>query len=98
MFLIGEISKSPRWHKNSQDGAVLCFTLISRETHQQRGVPVEQTEEHTIKIPENRFDQELKLGQLVCIEGKLKTTSFVDEHAIRRYRTEVIVIRANVLR
>lgn len=98
VFLVGEISRSPRWHKSGQDGAMLCFVLTTKETYQQKGQMIEQLEEHAIKIPEHRFAQELKLGQLLHIEGKLQTIAFTDEGSVRRYKTEVIVIRANVLR
>lgn len=97
VFLVGQISRTPRWHKSDQNGTVLCFVLTTLETHQQKGNKIEQTEEHIIKIPEHRLEEELKLGQLLHIEGKLQTTCFVDEQSVRRYKTEVIVNKANVL-
>ncbi len=97
VFLVGEISRQPRWHKNAQDGAMLCFALKTRDIYLQKGQPVEHTEEHTIKIPEQKLQEELQLGQLLYIEGKLKTTSFTDEQLVKRYKTEILVVKVNIL-
>jgi|GEM_PF-4877231 len=96
VFLVGEISRAPRWHKNGSDGAMLCFALMTKDSYKQNGRLVEQAEEHVVKVPEKRFETELKLRQKVHVEGKLKTSAFNDEQNVRRYKTEVIAIRVTV--
>lgn len=98
VFLVGEISRQPRWHRNGQAGSALCFTLITKESYEKNGATIEQAEEHAIKIAENRLQGELKLGQLIHIEGKLQTSVRVDEQLVKRYKTEVIGMRIQVLR
>jgi len=97
VFLLGHISKTPRWHKTEGEDAVLSFTLITKETHRLQNSLVEHTEEHVIKLPGKRVETELKLGQVVHIEGRLKTSVSVDEQQIRRYKTEVIALRVTVV-
>ncbi|TWR30934.1 single-stranded DNA-binding protein [Mucilaginibacter pallidiroseus] len=98
VFLLGVISRQPRLHKSVQDGAKICFTLTTREPHQQRGVSVEHTEEHVIKMPEQKVPLALELGQLVHIEGKLKTTTFTDEQLVKHYKTEVLITKLSVIK
>lgn len=97
VFLIGQVSKTPRWHKSGHDGPLLRFTLQTREIYHQKGRPTEHIEEHLIKLPERCFEQELTLGQFLHIEGKLKTTVFMDEDLIKRYKTEVVAIKITAL-
>src|SRR5215217_1139592 len=94
VFLVGKISRSLRWYKTGDDDAMLCFVLTTYETHIQKGKVVEHREEHAIKLPVKYFEQELKLGQVLHIEGKLKTTGFFCDQSIRRYKTEVFVVKA----
>lgn len=98
VMLVGEISDTPRWHKNENGTDALCFTVTTRETFAQKGQQAERVDQHAVRFPGNNEGQEFKPGQWVHIEGKLKTTAFTDEKGIRRYKTEVVAITVNLLR
>ncbi|MCD8739121.1 single-stranded DNA-binding protein [Mucilaginibacter roseus] len=92
VFLVGQISRTPRWHKKGAEDAALCFTVTTLEMHRQQNKLIEHVEQHAVKLEEKRFERELKLGQTVHVEGKLKTTAFLED-GIRRYKTEVVAMR-----
>jgi single-strand DNA-binding protein len=59
---------------------------------------VEHKEYHNIKIPEKLLTQDtLYPGQTLYIEGKIQTTSFVDEKNIKRYNLEIVANKIDVL-
>jgi single-strand DNA-binding protein len=98
VFLLGVISKEPRWHKNGQGIELLCFTIVTQEDIGKNGTTIEHLETHLIKAPTKSIaDLHLKKGQTVHIEGKIQTTAFTDEQQIRRYKTEIMAIRMVVV-
>jgi single-stranded DNA-binding protein len=97
VILFGQVSKSPRRHKNGDGRNVLCFTLTTIETYWQNGTQVEQNEDHAIRLPESKIEQDINLGQWLHVEGKIKTTAFTDEQLVKRYKTEVIAFKVSFL-
>lgn len=93
VILAGEISRSPQRYEGSGPSTYLCFSMITKERFFQNGQELEHVEEHTIRLAPNKLTGQLLPGQWIHIEGKIKTFSFVDEQAIRRYKTEILVVR-----
>ncbi len=97
VFLVGTISKEPRWHKSGEQADMLHFNLTTKENIGKFGLPVEHLEVHRLKIPAKNVSQSLIKGQVIHVEGKIQTQSFVDEQQICRYNTEIIVNRVIVI-
>lgn len=98
VFLLGVISKEPRWHKSNPGMELLCFPLITQEDIGKNGAIIEHLETHLIKAPTKSVaDLHLKKGQIIHLEGKIQTTAFTDEQDIRRYKTEIIAVRITIV-
>lgn len=92
VLLAGQITREPRWYNDNTE-RWLCFTLTTKETIFNQREDIEHQEHHQIKIPERcptlkRFN--FKQGDIVFVQGKLQTRSFIDDGNIKRYKTEVI--------
>jgi len=99
VFLVGHIGKEPRLHTlNEQEQ--LCFPLVTNEFIKKNGETIEHIEWHQIKIPLNIYQAancKLAKGNLVYIEGKISTRSFVDDTGIKRYKSEILVNKLELL-
>ncbi|MDT3405555.1 single-stranded DNA-binding protein [Mucilaginibacter terrae] len=92
VLLAGQITAEPRWHDEGNE-RMLCFTLTTKEIIFSQKEDIEHLENHRIKIPEKshalkRFT--FKKDDIVFVQGKLHTRSFIDAENIKRYKTEVI--------
>lgn len=96
VFLFGQVSRAPRLHKNGDGYSMLCFTLTTHDEFKQNGVMVEQVEDHAIRIAQNKLDHDIELGQLLSIEGKIKTSASVDDKGIKRYKTEIMALKVSL--
>jgi single-strand DNA-binding protein len=100
VFLVGHIGKTPRLHSGTDNQNFHCFPMVTTEYIKKENQNVEHAEWHQIKIPAlNNFSsaESLEKGQLIYIEGKVKTRAFTDELGIKRYRAEIYVSNFNVL-
>jgi single-strand DNA-binding protein len=96
IFLLGNLGKDPEVKYFDENNLVVNFPLATNETYVDKtGNRVTQTEWHNIKI--NRpglgkvAEQYLKKGDMIFIEGKVKTRNYDDQQGNKRYITEVIV-------
>ncbi|MBS7565032.1 single-stranded DNA-binding protein [Mucilaginibacter sp. Bleaf8] len=98
VFLVGHVGKTPRMHSQPDGQSFFCFPLVTTEFIKKDGQNTEHIEWHQIKVPTN-FDavESLDKGQLIYLEGKIKTRSFVDEAGIKRYKAEIVVLSFKVL-
>lgn len=97
VFLIGRIDGEPVLKDLDEAEQVLCFTLVTTEVIKDGK---ELTEYHHIKLYREvalSDKAELKKGQMVYLEGKIKTRSYYDEQQIKRYILEIVVIKFSVL-
>ncbi|MEO6149593.1 MAG: single-stranded DNA-binding protein [Mucilaginibacter sp.] len=93
VFLIGRITREPRLHHSKNEKVQLSFTLTSTEIVKTQGRDIEHNEVHHIRISaDNSCLKNLKLtkGDMLYIQGKLQTHTFIDEEQIKRYKTEII--------
>ncbi|RCH55325.1 hypothetical protein DJ568_09090 [Mucilaginibacter hurinus] len=94
-FLIGHIDRELRWHFSSDKKKQLCFISRTTEIINAAKGDMEHVEYHHIKVnDDNECLNRLKLnkGQLLYIQGKVQTHSFVDAK-IKRYKTEILALQ-----
>ena len=100
VILIGHIGKEPAIRRLANDVAVLTFPFATSEMLQKAGQPTEVTEWHNVvlwrALAENAA-QFLKKGNLVYIEGKVRTRSFTDKAGIRKFITEIVADHYSLL-
>jgi len=100
VFLVGHIGKEPRLHTVSGEQELLCFPLVTNEFIKKNGETIEHIEWHQIKIPATVYqstNSKLVKGNLVYLEGKITTRSFTDDMGIKRYKSEILVNKYELL-
>jgi single-strand DNA-binding protein len=95
VFLIGRLGKDPVIKHFSNDNAIAEFSLATNESYRNKeGQMVDVTDWHNIKIPFKRqaeiAEKYLKKGSLLCVEGKIRTSTYDDKDGNKRYKTEII--------
>lgn len=96
---MGAIS-GPATLSQDKNQTFLCFDLVTTEYIKKGYEQNEHHEYHHIKVTEKLVIQEslsILDGQTLYIEGKIQTTSFIDEQRIKRYRLEIIANRVEIL-
>ena len=96
IYLLGNLGKDPEVKYFDENNLVVNFPLATNESYiDKTGTKVTQTEWHNIKITRPGLgkvaESYLKKGDMIFIEGRLKTRSYDDQQGIKRYITEVIV-------
>jgi len=97
VFLIGRIDGEPALKDFQEAQQVLCFELITSEVIKDR---TELTERHHIKLYREvalTAKVELKKGQMIYLEGKIKTRTYTDKQQNKVYVLEIIVTKFSVL-
>ncbi|MEQ8238997.1 MAG: single-stranded DNA-binding protein [Cyclobacteriaceae bacterium] len=93
-ILVGRLGKDPEVRHLENGATVANFSIATSETYKDKntGERKELTEWHNIVLWRGLADvaeKYLKKGDMVYIEGKLKTRSW-DKDGITRYTTEVV--------
>jgi single-strand DNA-binding protein len=99
IILLGQVSQAPYFKAFADQQKYLCFTLLTVENIKKGTDNVEHEEYHNIRIPERMLQDVLNLevGQTIYIEGKIQTTSFIDEQRIKRYNLEIVASKVEVI-
>lgn len=91
--LIGRLGKDPEIQKFDSGVTKASFSLATSESYVGKdGSRVEQTEWHNIVLWRQLADiaeKYLRKGKLVYLEGRLRTRSWEDKDAHKRYITEI---------
>ena len=101
VILIGRLGKDPDV-RNLENGATVAnFTLATSESYKDRttGEKKEVTEWHNIVLWRGLAEvaqKYLRKGDMVYIEGKLRTRSW-EKDGVTRYTTEVVADNMNML-
>ncbi len=101
VILVGRLGKEPEV-RNLENGAIVAnFTMATSETYKDRttGEKKETTEWHNIVLWRGLAEisqKYLHKGDLVYIEGKLKTRSW-EKEGVTRYTTEVVADNMTML-
>ncbi|HEY4198337.1 MAG TPA: single-stranded DNA-binding protein, partial [Mucilaginibacter sp.] len=96
VILVGYVLSEPRLHKETL-GDSWHFPLETEERFQSGGRDSVHLEVHNIHVPVKIYDTILRKGQLLHLEGKIKTTMTLDEQQVKRYRTSILVTRLTLL-
>lgn len=92
VFLLGKVLQHPTLKHQTDGQCYYYFPLATNENIQKNQLPTQHTEQHQIKIGQQQLNKNapgLTQGQLIYVEGKIKTNSSVDEHGVKRYSTEI---------
>ena len=94
MTLIGNLGKDPEIQHLEGNIAVANFSLATTEKFKDKnGQSKTETEWHTIVLWRNLAElahKYLTKGNLVFVEGKLKTRSYDDKEGNKKYVTEIV--------
>ena len=101
VFLLGHLGKDPEVRETGNGQPVANFVMATSDTYTDKdGNKQEQTEWHNIVAWGNVakvVESYLKKGSPVHIEGKLQTNSWEDNEGNKRYKTEIILQKLNML-
>lgn len=90
--LIGRLGKDPEVRHTEGGNTLATFSVATSEIYKSGGEKIEDTEWHNIVLWNKTAEIAEKLlhkGDMVYIEGKLKTKSW-EEDGVRRYATDVV--------
>ncbi len=101
VILIGRLGKDPEMRFTQNGKPVTNFSIATNEVwSDQAGGKQERTEWHRIitwgKLAEN-CAKLLSKGKLVYIEGRLQTRSWDDRDGNKRYTTEIVANRMQIM-
>lgn len=101
VILVGHLGKDPEVRYLEGGTAVANFTLATSESYKDKnGNKVDQTEWHNVVVWRGLAqvaEKYLKKGQLVYVEGKLRTRSWDDKEGNKRYTTEIVADNMTML-
>lgn len=93
VILIGRLGKDPEVQRFSSGAVKAAFSLATSESYKNRdGVWIESTEWHNIVVwryAAEFAEKYLRKGNLVYLEGKIKTRSWEDQSGNKKYITEI---------
>ena len=101
VILVGNLGKDPEVRHLEGGASVARFSLATNEYYKDKqGARVERTEWHNITAWRGLAEvaeKYLKKGQLVYVEGKLRTRQYQDKDNQTHYITEVVVDELTML-
>ncbi len=99
VMLIGRIGKDPDTYIFDNGNKKISFSLATTESYRDRDKNewIEQTEWHNIAGYRYLADKTFAKGDLVYVEGKIKTRKYTDKDQNERYITEIIADKINIL-
>ncbi|MBD1394455.1 single-stranded DNA-binding protein [Mucilaginibacter glaciei] len=77
-----------------------CFTIVTNEVIKKGTENTEHNEYHNIRVPEKLMEQEslqIAIGQTLYIEGKIQMSSFVDETRVKRYLSDIVANKVEII-
>jgi single-strand DNA-binding protein len=93
VILVGRLGKEPEVRHLDNGASVANFPIATSETYKDRnGQRQEQTEWHNIVLWRGLADvaeKYLKKGDMIYVEGKLRTRSW-EKDGVTRYTTEIV--------
>lgn len=97
-ILIGRIGKDPDTFTFENGNKKISFTLATSESYRDKDNNwVDQTEWHNIAGYRYLAEKNFAKGDLVYVEGKIKSRKYSDKEGNDRYITEIIADKINIL-
>ena len=94
VILVGRIGQSPEGRYTPSGLSVVNYSIATNETKSNSdGNKTDNTEWHNIVSLGKQADfvsEYVKKGQLICIEGKLRTQKWEDKNKVTHYKTEIV--------
>ncbi len=99
VMLIGRIGKDPDTYVLDNGNKKISCSLATTESYRDRDKNewIEQTEWHNIAGYRYLAEKTFAKGDLVYVEGKIKTRKYTDKEQNERYITEIIADKINIL-
>ena len=101
VILIGNLGADPELRYTPSGSAVATFNIATTDKWKGKdGTPQERTDWHRIVLWERQGEiakEYLRKGSAVYIEGRLQTRNWEDKEGVKRYVTEVIGQRMQLL-
>lgn len=101
VVLVGNVGKDPEVKYFDNDSVVANFSLATSESYTNKnGEKVTNTEWHNIQVWRGLakvVEKYVKKGDLLYVEGKIKTRSYDDKDGNKKYTTEIQVDELKML-
>jgi len=100
VILIGRLGRDPEVRYSQSGTAVTNFTLATTRTFKKENNKTEETEWHRVVAFGRTAEvcgEYLQKGKQVYVEGRLQTREWEDKEGNKRWTTEVIVERMQML-
>ena len=101
VILVGNLGKDPEVRHLENNVAVATFSVATSESYKDKtGQRVEKTEWHNVVLWRGLAEvaeKFLKKGQMVYIEGKLRTRNYQDKEGQTKYATEIVADQMTML-
>jgi len=99
VMLIGRIGKDPDTYVFDNGNKKISFTLATSERYRDKDKSdwIEQTEWHNIAGYGYLAEKTFAKGDMVYVEGKIKTRKYTDKEQNTRYFTEIVADKINIL-
>jgi len=98
VILIGNIGKDPEVRQFDNGGKKISFSLATNESYKDKdGNWQEQTEWHNVIGWNLLAEKPVAKGDLVYVEGKIKSRDYKDKDGNTRYITEIVSERINII-
>ncbi len=100
VILIGNLGKDPEVRYTQSGTAVTNFTMATSRSFKKDGEKVDETEWHRVVAFGRTAEvcgEYLNKGKQVYVEGRIQTREWEDKEGNRRWTTEIIIERMQML-
>lgn len=100
VILVGNVGKDPEVRHLESGIAVATLLIATSETYKKDGQRVTNTEWHNVVFWRGLaqvIEEYVKKGDMLYIEGRIRTRSWEDKEGIKRYATEVLADNMKML-
>ena len=99
VILVGRIGKEPDTYSFEDGTKKISFSLATTESYRDKstGEWKDITDWHNIVGYRYLAERNLAKGDLIYVEGKIKTRKYTDKEGNNRYLTEIVAERFNML-
>ena len=98
VILVGNIGRDPQIFEFEGGNKKISFSMATTESYRDReGNWQDQTEWHNIVGYRYLAEKSIAKGDMIYVEGKLKTRKYTDNNGVEKYITEVVADKINIL-
>ncbi len=98
VILVGRLGRDPEIYEFEGGNKKISFSLATTESYRDReGNWQDQTEWHNIVGYRYLAEKTFAKGDLVYVEGKIKTRKYTDNNGVEKYITDIVADKINIL-